>query len=118
MVCYVAVPSRLIGVKPTTTRRDKLTVTAVGGAVGAVVCTPPYILGRLGILMLGTHALLIPGIVVVTLAATLQAGATGAVKTVKMSAKLVAPAVSEPHEVGESPVTRSPEPSEHPVTAR
>jgi hypothetical protein len=89
MVCYVAVPARLIGVKVARSRRDKLTASAVGGALGAVVCTPPYLLGRLGILMLGSHALLIPGIVVVALAATLQAGATGAVKTVKMSAKLL-----------------------------
>jgi len=89
MVAYVAVPSRLIGVKVARSRRDRLTATAVGGALGAVVCTPPYLLGRLGILMLGSHALLIPGIVVVAIAATLQAGATGAVKTVKMSAKLV-----------------------------
>jgi len=90
MVCYVAVPSRLIGVNPTTSRRDKLTMSAVGGAVGAVICTPPYVLGRVGILMLGSPSLLIPGILVVTVAATLQAGATGAVKTVKMSAKLLA----------------------------
>jgi hypothetical protein len=90
MVCYVAVPSRLIGVKPATSRRDKLTMSAVGGAVGAVICTPPYVLGRLGILMLGSPSLFIPGILVVSVAATLQAGATGAVKTVKMSAKLLA----------------------------
>jgi hypothetical protein len=89
MVSYVAVPSRLIGVKPARSRRDKLTASAVGGALGAVVCTPPYLLGRLGILMLGSHALVIPGVVIVALAATLQAGATGAVKTVKMSAALV-----------------------------
>jgi len=91
MVAYVAVPARLIGVKSTASRRDKLTVTAVGGALSAIVCTPPYLLGRIGILMLGTRALLIPGIVVVVIAASLQAGATGAVKTVKMTAKLVAP---------------------------
>jgi hypothetical protein len=92
MVSYVAVPSRLIGVKPTSSRRDKLTAGAVGGALGAVVCTPPYLLGRVGLLMLGSSVLLIPGIVVLTVAVTLQAGATGAVKTVKMSAKLVASA--------------------------
>jgi hypothetical protein len=89
MVCYVAVPARLIGVKATPSRRDKLTATAVGGAVGAVVCAPPYLLGRVGILMLGSPVLYIPGIVVIAGAALLQAGATGAVKTVKMSAKLV-----------------------------
>jgi hypothetical protein len=89
MVCYVAVPARLIGVKPTSSRRDKLAASAVGGALGVVVCTPPYILGRVGVLMLGSSALFILGIVVVAFAATLHAGAVGAVKTVQMSAKLL-----------------------------
>jgi hypothetical protein len=90
MVCYVAVPSRLIGVKPTSSKRDKLTASAVGGAVGAVVCTPPYLLARLGILMLGTPVLFIPGLVLLAVGATVQAAATGAVKAVKLSAKLIA----------------------------
>jgi hypothetical protein len=89
MVCYVAVPSRLIGIKTTQSRRDKLTATAVGGAIGAVVCTPPYVLGRIGLLMLASHALFIPGVILLAIGLTLQAGATGAVKTVKMSAKLI-----------------------------
>ena len=87
IVCYVAIPSRLIGVKPAPSRRDKLTASAVGGALG-VVYTPPYVLGRVAILMLGSPSLLIPGIVLLAFGATLQAGATGAVKTVKLSAKL------------------------------
>jgi hypothetical protein len=91
MVCYVAVPARLIGVKPASSRRDKLTASAVGGAVGAVVCTPPYVLGRIGVLMLGSHVLFVPGILLIAIGATLQAGATGAVKTVQMSAKLLTP---------------------------
>lgn len=89
MVCYVAVPSRLIGIKTTQSTRDKLTATAVGGAIGAVICTPPYVLGRIGLLMLASHALFIPGVILFAIGLTLQAGATGAVKTVKMSAKLV-----------------------------
>jgi hypothetical protein len=88
MVGYVAVPARLIGVKPTQSRRDKLVTTAVGGVLGATVCTPPYLLGRLGILMLGSSVLLIPGIIVLALGVTLQAGATGAVGAVKMSVSL------------------------------
>ena len=63
MVCYVAVPARLIGVKPVRSRREKLTISAVGGAMGALVSTPPYVLGRVAILMLGSRLLLIPGIV-------------------------------------------------------
>jgi hypothetical protein len=89
MVCYVAVPARLIGMKTSYPRRDKLAATAVGGIVGAVVCAPPYLLGRLGLLMLGSHALFVPGLIVFSIGLTLQAGATSAVKTVKMSAKLV-----------------------------
>ena len=46
MVTYVAVPARLIGMKSERSTRDKLTASAVGGAVGAVVCTPPFALGR------------------------------------------------------------------------
>ncbi|HUL27529.1 MAG TPA: hypothetical protein VLW44_17360 [Streptosporangiaceae bacterium] len=89
MVAYVAVPSRLIGVKPTHSRRDKLAAAAVGGAIGAVVCTPPYLLGRIGLLMLGTRALFIPGLVVFLTGLTLQAGTTSAVKAIKMGAKLI-----------------------------
>jgi hypothetical protein len=89
MVCYVAVPARLIGVKTTHSRWDKLTATAVGGAVGAVVCTPPYVLGRVGLLMLGSHALFIPGVIFLAVGLMLQAGATGAVKTVKLSASFI-----------------------------
>ena len=91
MVCYVAIPSRLIGMKTTFSKRDKLAASMVGGAVGAVVCTPPYALGRAGLLMLGssTAVIFILGVIFFTVGLTLQAGATGAVKTVKMSAKLV-----------------------------
>jgi hypothetical protein len=90
MLSYVAFPARLVGVKTTYSKRDKLAASAVSGAVGAVICTPPYVIGRVGILMLGTHWLFIPGLFLVALGATVQAGATSSVKAVKMSAKLVA----------------------------
>jgi hypothetical protein len=89
MVSYVAVPARLIGVKTARSRRDKFTAAAVGGALGAVVCTPPYLLGRVGILMLGSHTLFILGIILLCVGGALEAGAEGAVKAVKVSAKLV-----------------------------
>jgi hypothetical protein len=93
MVSYVAVPSRLIGAKPPhQSRRDRLAGAAVGGALSATVCTPPYVLGRVGILMLGSTGVLvfIIGIFAVSLGVTLQAGATGAVRAIKMSATLTA----------------------------
>ncbi len=90
--CYVAVPGRLLGIKTAThySRRDKLAASAMGGTIGAVVCTPPYVLGRVAVLMLGSSLLLIPGLILLTFAVTVQAGATGAVKALKMSAKIVA----------------------------
>ena len=89
MVSYVAVPARLIGAaKREQSPRDKLSTGVVGGALSATVCTPPYLLGRLGILMLGSSLWFIPGIFVLALGVTLQAGATGAVRAIKMSATL------------------------------
>jgi hypothetical protein len=88
MICYVAVPARLIGARPVRSRRDKLTTSALGATLSATVCTPPYLLGRLGILMLGSPVLRIPGVVVLVVGFTLHAGATGAVRAIKMSASL------------------------------
>jgi len=90
MVCYVAVPSRLIGLKSTAPRGDKLKAAAVGGFLGAVVCSPPYVLGRVGLLMLGSKTLFFLGVVLLAVGLVLEAGATTTVKAIKMSAKLVA----------------------------
>ena len=90
MLCYLAVPARMVGIDTRRrSRRDTLTATAMGGAVGAVVCSPPYLIGRLGILMLGWHYFFWPGIVLIVIGVTLQTGVTSAVKAVKFSAKLV-----------------------------
>jgi len=105
MVCYVAVPARLIGAKPPKqSKRDKLATTAVGGALSATVCTPPYVLGRVGILLLGSSGVIIfiAGIFLVAMGVTLQAGATGAVRAIKMSATLTA--APRP---GDAPASRS-----------
>jgi uncharacterized membrane protein len=88
MFTYVAVPARLVGIRPTGSPRDKLAASVIGGTLGAVVCTPPYVIGRLGILMLGSHVLFALGVVFLIVGVTLQVGATGAVKAIKMSAKL------------------------------
>jgi hypothetical protein len=90
MASYVALPARLIGMKTTYSRRDKLTATVVGGALGAVVCSPPYLLGRIGLLLLGSNTFFVLGIILLAVGLMLEAGATSAVKTIKMSSKLVA----------------------------
>jgi hypothetical protein len=102
MLTYVTVPARLVGIKPTGTRRAKMAAAAVGGALGALVCTPPYVIGRIGILMLGSHVLFPLGIVLLLVGLVLQAGATSAVKAIKMSAKLATAKASRPE--AQSPV--------------
>ena len=89
MICYLSVPARMVGVTKIKSRRDSLATTAIGGAVGAVVCSPPYMIGRLGILMLGWRYLFWPGVLLIVIGAALQTGVTSAVKAVKFSAKLV-----------------------------
>ena len=87
------VPSRLIGATPPKqSKRDKLAGTAVGGALSATVCTRPYLLRRLGILMVGSSAgvVFVLGLLALALGITLQAGATGAVRAIKMTATLTA----------------------------
>ena len=89
MLAYVAVPARLVGVKSERSSRDKLAATAIGGAIGAMVCSPPYVLGRVALLMLGSHTFRYLAIILLAVAIVLQTGATSAVKAIKMSAKLV-----------------------------
>lgn len=88
MAAYVAVPSRLVGVESTASRRDRLSASAVGGLLGVALATPPYLLGRIGLLMIGSPVLRVPGFIVFLVAATLQAGATSAVRAVKLGARL------------------------------
>lgn len=91
MLCYLAVPARIVGIDTKTgrSRRDKLAAAVVGGAMGAVVCSPPYTLGRVGILMLGWRGLFWLGVIFIVIGVLLQTGVTSAVKAVKFSAKLI-----------------------------
>jgi hypothetical protein len=89
MIAYVAVPARLIGVDSgAISRRDRLSASLVGSLLGAVVSTPAYVLGRIGLLMIGSPFLRFPGILLYIFGFMLQTGATSAVKAVKMGAKL------------------------------
>ena len=90
MLSYVTVPARIVGIKPVGSRRDKLAAAAIGGTIGALVCTPAYVIGRIGILLLGSSTLFALGVAFLVVGFALEAGATGAVKAIKMSAKLAA----------------------------
>jgi hypothetical protein len=70
-------------------RGDRLWTIAIGGALSVAVCTPPYLLGRVGILMLGSKILLVPGIFLLAISIMLLVGAVGAVRAIKLSTKLI-----------------------------
>jgi hypothetical protein len=105
MFTYVLIPARLLGVKSNRSRRDKLSASAIGGAVGAVVCAPSYVIGRVAVLMLGSHTFRVLAVVLLTVAIVVQTGATSAVKAIKVSAKLV---VSQPKELTSPPPAGGP----------
>lgn len=88
MVAYVALPARLIGVRPRASRRDKVAASLLGGALGVTVSIPPYVLGRAGLLMVGSPWLLAPGVACLLAGLALQAGATGAVRAIRLGAAL------------------------------
>jgi hypothetical protein len=97
MLCYVAVPARIVGMrtgKPASTaqsgRKAKLAALAVTGLFGAIVCTPPYAIARGGIVLLGSSTFFPLGVALLVIGLMLEAGATGAVKAIKVSAKLLA----------------------------
>ena len=90
MVTYVSVPARIIGVKPAGSRRDKMATAAIGGTMSAIVSAPAYVIGRIGILLLGSKVLFPLAIALLVVGFALLAGATGATKAIKMSAKLAA----------------------------
>jgi hypothetical protein len=90
MLTYVTVPARLAGIRPRSSRRDAVGSAVVAGTLGTVVCAPGYLLGRLGLLMLDSHRLFVVGCALITVGFVLQAGATGAVRAIKISAKLLA----------------------------
>jgi uncharacterized membrane protein len=90
MLSYVTVPARIVGIKPTGSRRDKMAAAAIGGTLGALVCAPAYVIGRIGILLLGSSSVFALGVFLLVVGFALEAGATGAVKAIKMSAKLAA----------------------------
>src|SRR5437763_130983 len=77
MRTYVTLPARIVGVRPSGSRRDKVAAAAIGGALGGLVCMPPYVVGRIGILLLGSHSFFALGVVLLVIGLTLQAGATG-----------------------------------------
>ncbi len=68
-----------------------------------MICSPPFALGRVAILLLGSHTFRYLAILLLVVAVVLQTGATSSVKAIKMSAKLTMGKPSKPAGEGEVP---------------
>ena len=98
MFSFVAIPSRILGgadARKRLSKRDRVAAAIIGGLLGAVVCTPPYLIGRLGIVLLGSRVLFVPAIILLIVGFGLQAGAAGSVRAIKMSHRLRATGTGE-----------------------
>lgn len=85
---FVAIPSWLIGARPTGTRRERLVQKLTTGVLSGVAATPGFVLNRVGLLLLGLGALWWLGIVVLAISAVLHVTASSSVRVVKMSVRL------------------------------
>lgn len=85
---FVAVPSWLLRVARSGTRRERIVRTATTGVLAGVAAVPGFLLNRIGLLMVGTSALWPVGIAVIAVATVLHVTASSGVRVVKMSARL------------------------------
>jgi hypothetical protein len=91
MVSFVAVPAAILGKREQRTNKERVGYAAVGGALSAIAATPGFLFDRIGLLMIGVHALRIPGFALLSVGVALQVAGTSSVKAVKLSTRLSAP---------------------------
>jgi hypothetical protein len=84
---FVAIPSWLLGVRKSGTRRERLLQSTTTGVLSGVASTPGFLLNRIGLLLLGT-SLWIVGVVLVSIGTVLHVTASSSVRVVKMSLRL------------------------------
>jgi hypothetical protein len=85
---FVAIPSWLIGARPTGTRRERAMQKLTTGVLSGVAATPGFLLNRIGLLLLGVGALWWLGVAVLAVSAVLHVTASSSVRVVKMSVRL------------------------------
>lgn len=85
---FVAIPSWLIGVRKTGTRRERLVRSLTTGVLSGVAATPGFLFNRVGLLLLGFGVLRRLGVVIIAISAGLHVTASSSVRVVKMSVRL------------------------------
>lgn len=89
LISFVAIPARIIGVKPPKlTPRESVSRAAIGGTLSAVAMGPGFILDRIGLILLGLHHFHLLGFFLLSVGTALYAAGMASVKAVKLSMKL------------------------------
>jgi hypothetical protein len=90
LISFVSVPARIIGVKTTKKLppRQVVSSVAVSGAVSAVAMAPGFLLGRIGLILLGLQHFHIIGFAMLSIGTALYAAGMSSVKAVKLTMKL------------------------------
>ncbi len=115
LISFVAVPARIIGVKRAKLPpKEALGRAAAGGTLSAVAMAPGFLLGRLGLILLGLHHFHVLGFVFLSIGTALYAAGMSSVKAVKLTMKLT-PAKLTPG--GAPPPQTDPESGVQPTTA-
>lgn len=96
-ITFVALPARILGIqRQKLPPREAIGRVAAGGALSAVAMGPGFVMGRIGLLLLGFRGLQAVGFVLLTIGATLYAAGMSSVKVVTMSMKLGVTATGHP----------------------
>ena len=85
---FVAIPSWLIGARPTGTRRERAVQSMTTGVLSGVAATPGFLFNRIGLLLIGVGPLGWVGLAILAIAAVLHVTASSSVRVVKMSVRL------------------------------
>jgi hypothetical protein len=109
LISFVAVPARIIGVtRAKLPPKEALGRAAAGGTLSAVAMAPGFLLGRIGLILLGLHHFHIIGFVMLSIGTALYAAGMSSVKAVKLSMKLT-PATAAEGVSDSSGLPKSPE---------
>jgi hypothetical protein len=84
---FIAIPSWLLGVRKTGSRRERTIQSLTTGVLSGVAATPGFLLNRIGLLLLGTSLFWV-GVAVVSIGAVLHVTASSSVRVVKLSLRL------------------------------
>jgi hypothetical protein len=86
---FIAIPSWLLAVEKSGSRRDHMTRSLTTGVLSGVASTPGFLFNRIGLLLLGVGgAVFWVGVAVVSIGAVLHVTASSSVRVVKMSLRL------------------------------